>query len=38
MENIEFQALLYTLTKQFMEVQGYMLYPFGIILLYKMVG
>jgi hypothetical protein len=30
--------MLYTLTKNFIEVQGYMLNPFGIILFYKMVG
>jgi hypothetical protein len=30
--------LLYTLTKKFMEVQGSMLNPFGIILFYKVVG
>jgi len=30
--------LLYTLTKYFMEVQGYMLNPFGIILFYKVMG
>jgi hypothetical protein len=30
--------LLYTLTKKFMEVQIYMLNPFGIILFYKVVG
>jgi hypothetical protein len=30
--------LLYTLTKKFMEVQGYLLNPFGIILFYKVVG
>jgi hypothetical protein len=30
--------LLYTLIKTFMEVQGYMLNPFGIIFFYKVVG
>ncbi len=29
--------LLYTLTKNFMEFQGYMLNPFGIIVFYEMV-
>jgi hypothetical protein len=38
MKKIEIQLLLYTLTKHFMEVQGYMLNPFGIILFYKVVG
>jgi hypothetical protein len=38
MKKIEVQMLLYTLTKNFMEVQGYMLNPFGIILFYKVVG
>jgi len=38
MKKIEVQMLLYTLTKQIMEVQGNMLNPFGIILLYKVVG
>jgi hypothetical protein len=38
MKNIEVQMMLYTLTKKFMEVQGYMLNPFGIIMFYKMVG
>jgi hypothetical protein len=33
MKIIEVQMLLYTLTKKFMEVQGYMLNPFGIIFL-----
>jgi hypothetical protein len=33
MKKIEVQMLLYTLTKQFMEVQGYMLNPLGIIFL-----
>jgi hypothetical protein len=32
MKKIQIQMLLYTLTKKFMEVQGYMLNPFGIIL------
>jgi hypothetical protein len=35
---IQIQMLLYTLTKKFMEIQKYMLNPFGIILFYKMVG
>jgi hypothetical protein len=30
--------LLYTLTKNFLEIQRYMLNPFGIILFYKVVG
>ncbi len=30
--------MLYTLTKKFMEVQRYMLNPFGIILFYKVMG
>jgi hypothetical protein len=38
MKKIEIQMLLYTLTKKFMEVQGYMLNPFGIITFYKRVG
>jgi len=38
MKKFEIQMLLYTLTKTFMEVQGYMLNPFGIILFYKVVG
>jgi len=38
MKKIEVQKLLYTLTKTFMEVQGYMLNPCGIILFYKVVG
>jgi hypothetical protein len=33
MKKIEVQMLLYTLTKNFMEVQGYMLNLFGIIFL-----
>jgi hypothetical protein len=33
MKIIEIQMLLYTLTKKFMEVQGYMLHPFEIIFL-----
>jgi hypothetical protein len=33
MKKIGVQMLLYTLTKKFMEVQGYMLNPFGIIFL-----
>jgi len=37
MKKIEVQMLLYTLTKKFIEVQGYMLNPFDIILLYKMI-
>jgi hypothetical protein len=32
MKKIEVQMLLYTLTKNFMEVQGYMLNPFDIVL------
>jgi hypothetical protein len=31
MKTVEVQMLLYTLPKKFMEVQGYMLNPFGII-------
>jgi hypothetical protein len=38
MQKIEVQMLLYTLTKKFMKVQGYMLNPFGIILFYKVMG
>jgi hypothetical protein len=38
MKIIEIQMLLYTLTKNFMEVQGKMLNAFGIILFYKVVG
>jgi hypothetical protein len=38
MKQIEVQMLLYTLTKKIMEIQGYMLNPFGIILFYKMMG
>jgi hypothetical protein len=38
MKKIEAQMLLYTLTKQFMEVQGNKLNAFGIILFYKVVG
>jgi hypothetical protein len=38
MKKIEIQMLLYTLTKKFMEVQGNMLNPFGIILFYKVMG
>jgi hypothetical protein len=38
MKKIKVQMLLYTLTKKFMKVQGYMLNPFGIILFYKVVG
>jgi hypothetical protein len=30
MKKIEIQMLLYTLTKTFMDVQGYMLNPLGI--------
>jgi len=37
MKKIEVQ-MLYTLTKKFIEVQGYMLNPFGIILFYKVMG
>ncbi len=33
MKKIEIRMLLYTLTKKFMEVQEYMLNPFGIIFL-----
>jgi hypothetical protein len=33
MKKIEVQMLLYILTKKFMEVQRYMLNPFGIIFL-----
>ncbi len=35
MKKIEVQMLLYTLTKKFIEVQGDMLNPFGIVLIYK---
>jgi hypothetical protein len=35
MKKIEIQMLLYTLTKTFMEVQEYMLNPFGIIMFCK---
>jgi len=38
MKKIEVQMLLYTLTKTFMEVQGYILNPFEIILFYKVMG
>jgi hypothetical protein len=38
MKKIEVQMLLYTLTKNFMEVKGYMFNPFGITLFYKVVG
>jgi hypothetical protein len=38
MKKIEVQMLLYTLTKNFMEDQKYMLNPFGVILFYKVVG
>jgi hypothetical protein len=38
MKKIEIEMLLYTLTKKFMEVQGNMLNPFGIILFYKVIG
>ncbi len=38
MKKIEVQMLLYTLIKKFMEIQKYMLNPFGIILFYKMLG
>jgi hypothetical protein len=38
MKKIEVQILLYTLTKQFKEVQGNMLHAFGIILFYKVMG
>ncbi len=33
MKKIKVQTLLYTLTKKFMEVQGYILDPLGIIFL-----
>jgi hypothetical protein len=35
MKKKEIQMLLYTLTKTFIEVQGNMLNPFGIKLIYK---
>jgi hypothetical protein len=35
MKKVEIQMLLYTLTKKFIEVQGNMLNPLGIILFYK---
>jgi hypothetical protein len=35
MKNIEIQMLLYTLTKEFMAIQGNMLNIFGIVLFYK---
>jgi hypothetical protein len=38
MTKIEIQMLLYTMTKQFMEVQGYLLNPCGIISFCKVVG
>jgi hypothetical protein len=38
MKNIEIQMLLYTLTKNFVEVQKNMLNVFDIILFYKVVG
>jgi len=38
MKKIQIQMLLYTLTKNFMEVQRYMLNPFDIILFYKVMG
>jgi hypothetical protein len=38
MKKNEIQMLLYTLTKKFMEVQGYMLNKFDMILFYKTVG
>jgi len=38
MNFFEIQMLLYMLTKNFMEVQGSMLNPFGIILFYKVIG
>jgi hypothetical protein len=37
MKKNEIEMLLYTLIKEFMEVQGNMLNPFGIILFYKVV-
>ncbi len=36
MKKIEAQMLLYTLKKHFIEVQGYMLNPFRIIVLINM--
>jgi hypothetical protein len=36
MKKIEVQKLLYTLIKHFMEIQGYMLNPFRIIVLINM--
>ncbi len=38
MKNIEIKMLFYTLTKDFMEVQGNMLTIFDILLFYKVVG
>jgi hypothetical protein len=38
MKKIKVQMLLYTLIENVMEVQKYMLNPFGIILFYKVVG
>jgi hypothetical protein len=38
MKKIEVQMLLYTFTKKFMEIQGYILSPLGIILFYKVMG
>jgi hypothetical protein len=38
MKKIEVQMFLYTLTKKIMEVQGYILNPFDIILFCKVVG
>jgi hypothetical protein len=35
MKKIEIQMLLHILTKNFMEVERYMLNPFGVILFYK---
>jgi hypothetical protein len=37
MKKIEIEILSYTLTKNFIEIQGNMLNAFGIILFYKMV-
>jgi hypothetical protein len=38
MKKIQVQMLLYTLTKNVMEVQGYMLNKFDIIFFYKVMG
>jgi hypothetical protein len=37
MKKIEIEMLLYTLTKNFIEIQGNMLNAFGIILFYEVV-